>query len=400
VRICRIRLSDRVHVRLTAGAADLSRVKRCTPSFPKTSFQENTRAPRPPRLARRLRKRRSDYDRIRSTWRSRWGEQNFDDRWRQALIDGVIAGTRLEPAVKPAAKFTGWTPTAPQGGMSAIIRVDPSVFDGRFANNAWLQECPQPFSKAVWGNAVEMALADAKRLGIKEGDEVEVSVGKRALSGPMRLSNGLAPGVVQLSLGYGRTHAGSMGSGVGFNVAVLRTASSPWIARNVSLRRISPNGRLSPSTAGLFALAGKAEELAPEAEAGAKASTLRPMASFFPPWPTPIGDPYAWAMVIDTGACIGCNACVVACQSENNVPSIGPDEVDWGRDMHWLRIDVYDHGAPPEPRPVLPARHLCKGAPWVIKAADLDAEAVRAEAGGRRYRPLTADSNQQSLVFQ
>jgi Fe-S-cluster-containing dehydrogenase component len=309
--------------------------------------------------------RQSDYDRVRSTWRSRWGEQNFDDRWREALVDGVIADTGLKPAAKPGAKFPGWTPTVPQGGMSAIFRIDPSVFDGRFANSAWLQECPQPFSKAVWGNAVEMSLADAKRLGIKEGDEVEVSVGKRSLFGPMRLSNGLAQGVVQLSLGYGRTHAGSMGDGVGFNVAVLRTAASPWIARNVALRRVGPNGRLSPATAGLFALEGKAEELAPEVEVGAKASTPRPMASFFPPWPTPIGDPYAWAMVIDTGACIGCNACVVACQSENNVPSIGPDEVGWGRDMHWLRIDVYDHGKSPEPRPVfqpVPCMH-CEAAP-------------------------------------
>ena len=307
----------------------------------------------------------SDYDRVRAAWRSRWGAQNFDARWRQALIDGVIADTEPKPAAKPAAKFPGWTPTAPHHGMSAIFRTDPSVFDGRFANNAWLQECPQPFSEAVWGNAVEMALEDAKRLGIKEGDEVEVGAGERSLFGPMRLSNGLTPGVVQLSLGYGRTSAGSIGDGVGFNVAVLRTASSPWITRDVTLRRVGPNGHLSPATAGLFALEGKAEELAPEVEVGARASTPRPMASFFPAWPTPIGDPYAWAMVIDTGACIGCNACVVACQSENNVPSIGPDEVGWGRDMHWLRIDVYDHGSPPDPRPVfqpVPCMH-CEAAP-------------------------------------
>ena len=121
----------------------------------------------------------------------------------------MIADTGLKPATKPAAKFPGWTQTASHPGMSAIFRTDPSVFDGRFANNAWLQECPQPFSKAVWGNAVEMALKDAKRLGIKEGDEVEISIGKRSLFGPMRLSNGLQPGVVQFSLGYSRTSAGS-----------------------------------------------------------------------------------------------------------------------------------------------------------------------------------------------
>jgi Fe-S-cluster-containing dehydrogenase component len=306
----------------------------------------------------------SDYDRIQVTWRSRWREQNFDDRWRQALIDGVVPDTGLKPAAKPHAKFPGWTPTA-QDGMWAIFRPDPSVFDGRFANNAWLQECPQPFSKSVWGNAVEMSLEDAKRLGIKEGDEVEVSDGERSLFGPMRLSNGLAQGVVQLSLGYGRSHAGAIGNGVGFNVAVLRSAASPWITRNVALRRVGPNGRLSPATAGLFALPGKAEELAPELEVGEGASTLRPMASFFPPWPTPIGDPYAWAMVVDTDACIGCNACVVACQSENNVPSIGPDEIGSGRVMHWLRVDVYDHAGAADPRPVfqpVPCMH-CEQAP-------------------------------------
>ena len=181
---------------------------------------------------------------------------------------------------------------------------------------------------------------------------MEIRAGARSLFGPMRLSNGLAPGVLQLSLGYGRKHAGAIGDDIGFNVALLRTTSSPWIAEGVSVRRIGPNGRLSPATAGLFALEGKAEELAPESEVGAKASPPTPMPSFFPPWPTPIGDPYAWAMVIDTDACIGCNACVVACQSENNVPSIGPDEISRGRDMHWLRIDAYDHGAPPDPRPV------------------------------------------------
>ena len=309
--------------------------------------------------------RQSDYDRVLSTWRSRWGKQNFDNRWRQTLIDGVIAGTALKPVAKPAAKFPGWTPAPSQRGMSAIFRTDPSVFDGRFANNAWLQECPQPFSKAVWGNAVEMSLEDAKQLGILEGDEVEVGVGKHSLSGPMRLSNGLPPGVVQLSLGYGRTHAGSIGDAIGFNVAVLRTASSPWITRDIAVRRVGPNGHLSPATAGLFVLEGKAEELAPEIEVGAKASTPRPRPSFNKPWPPAIGDPYAWGMVVDTGACIGCNACVVACQSENNVPSIGPDEIGWGRDMHWLRIDVYDHGSPPEPRPVfqpVPCMH-CETAP-------------------------------------
>ena len=91
----------------------------------------------------------SDYERIRAAWRSRWGEKDFDRRWRQALFDGVIADMAPKAVTKPGAKFPGWTPTPSHGGMSAIFRTDPSVFDGRCANNAWLQECPQPFSKAV-----------------------------------------------------------------------------------------------------------------------------------------------------------------------------------------------------------------------------------------------------------
>ena len=108
----------------------------------------------------------SDYERIRATWRSRWGEQDFGERWRQALIAGVVPDTAKQPIARPSAKFPGWTrPTPPaEGELTAIFRIDPSVFDGRYANNAWLQECPQPFSQAVWGNAVQMSLADAKRL--------------------------------------------------------------------------------------------------------------------------------------------------------------------------------------------------------------------------------------------
>ena len=308
-----------------------------------------------------------DFERVRATWRARWGEPNFDERWRQALIDGVIGDTAMKPAQKPTGQFPGWTPNSSgaQESFTAVFRVDPSVFDGRFANNAWLQECPQPFSKSVWGNAVGMSLADAKRLGVEEGDEVEVSGDGRSIFGPMRLSPGLGPGVILLSIGYGRTRAGAIGDGVGFNAAVLQSSASPWISRGVGFRRVGRNGHLPPATAGLFVLPGTAEKLAPEIDVGANASTRRAKATFFPAWPTPTGDPYAWGMVIDTGACIGCNACVVACQSENNVPVIGPEEVDRGRDMHWLRIDAYDHGTAPDPKPVfqpVPCMH-CELAP-------------------------------------
>jgi Fe-S-cluster-containing dehydrogenase component len=295
---------------------------------------------------------RSDYERLRDFWRGRWGDEGFEDRWRKTLVDGLIEGSRPQPVAKPAATPPAWTPPAPRGGYAIVYRPDPSVYDGRFANNAWLQECPQPFTKAVWGNAIEMSLADAARETIAEGDEAAIVADGRVVSGPVRLSNGLAPGVLQLSIGYGRRRAGAIGDGVGFNASVLRASDSPWITRGAALRRLGAHAKLPPSTAGLFALPGEAQKLAPLLRAGETIPPPSPKPSFNKPPPPLVGDPYAWAMVIDTGACIGCNACVVACQSENNVPSIGPDEIRMGRIMHWLRIDSYDHAPAPNPAPV------------------------------------------------
>jgi Fe-S-cluster-containing dehydrogenase component len=308
---------------------------------------------------------RSDYDRLRDFWRGRWGVGGFEDRWRKTLVDGVVESSRPQPVPKPVAKLPDWTPPTRQGGYAVVYRPDPSVYDGRFANNAWLQECPQPFTKAVWGNAIEMSPEDAARTKITQGDEVVIVAGGRSVSGPMRLSNGLAPGVLALSLGYGRKRAGTIGDGVGFNASVLRNTASPWITRGGTLNRVGSDGKLPPSTAGLFALPGEAQKLAPILRAGETIPPPSQKPSFNTPPPPVPGDPYAWAMVIDTGACIGCNACVVACQSENNVPSIGPDEISDGRVMHWLRIDLYEHAPAPDPQPVfqpVPCMH-CETAP-------------------------------------
>jgi molybdopterin-containing oxidoreductase family iron-sulfur binding subunit len=342
---------------------------------------------------------KSDYDRVRATWRSRWGDQDFEERWRQTLIDGTVADTAAKPIAKPSAKFPGWTAAPSEQGFAVAFRVDHSVFDGRFANNAWLQECPQPFSKSVWGNAVEMSPTDAKNLGVEQGDEVEVTSNGRSVFGPMRLSTGLTPRVVLVSLGYGRTRSGAIGDGVGFNAAVLQASASPWILRGASVQRVGRDGHLPPSTAGLFVLDGEANELAPEIEIGGgiPAPSRRP--SFNQPWPTPAGNPHAWGMVIDTGACIGCNACVVACQSENNVPVVGPEEVNWGRIMHWLRIDVYDHGTAASPRPIfqpVPCMH-CEAAPCEpvcpVEASVHDHEGLNVQVYNRCVGTRFCESN-------
>ena len=341
-----------------------------------------------------------DHDRLRAAWRARWGADGFEARWRKALIDGVVEDVAPETVSRPEAKLPNWTAPAQSSGFAVVYAPDPSVFDGRFANNAWLQECPQPFSKAVWGNAIEMAIEDARRLDVREGDEVEIVAEGRRLYGPMRLANGLAPGVLKLTLGYGRTGAGRIGNGLGVNAAVLRASASPWITRGATLSRASADGRLSPAVAGLYALPGDARKLAPALAPGASLpppQTQKP--SFNAPPPTPPGDPYAWAMSIDTDACIGCNACVVACQSENNVPSIGPDQIRMGRDMHWLRVDVYDHTETSNPRPVfqpVPCMH-CETAPCEpvcpVEASVHDHEGLNVQVYNRCVGTRFCESN-------
>ena len=340
-----------------------------------------------------------DHDRLRVAWRARWGDDGFDARWRQALLDGVVEDRAPETVSRPEAKLPNWTAPAQPSGFAVVYAPDPSVFDGRFSNNAWLQECPQPFSKAVWGNAIEMAIEDARRLDIREGDEVEIVAEGRRLYGPMRLANGVAPGVLKLTLGYGRTAAGRIGNGLGVNAAVLRASASPWITRGATLSRVSADGRLSPAVAGLYALPGEARKLAPALAPGASLPPRTQKPSFNTPPPTPPGDPYAWAMSIDTDACIGCNACVVACQSENNVPSIGPDQIRMGRDMHWLRVDVYDHDVASNPRPVfqpVPCMH-CETAPCEpvcpVEASVHDHEGLNVQVYNRCVGTRFCESN-------
>jgi molybdopterin-containing oxidoreductase family iron-sulfur binding subunit len=251
--------------------------------------------------------------------------------------------------------------------LAIVLAPDPCVWDGRFANNAWLQECPKPITKEVWGNALGLGPADAARLGLTTGDEVRIAANGASLVTPVVVTPGHAPGVASLTLGYGRTRAGAIGTGVGANAAALRTTRAPWVIEGVTLAKtgrrrevlVTQNYvRLERDVRDLFpvlSLADLAQGKTVESNTGSYPSLL----------PKDAYAGHAWGMVIDAQACIGCNACVVACQTENNVPVVGPEEIARGRDMHWLRIDIYDHGPPDRPRqgfqPV-PCMH-CEKAP-------------------------------------
>jgi Fe-S-cluster-containing dehydrogenase component len=307
----------------------------------------------------------SSYSLVRETWRRR-ATEDFEAWWARALTDGIIAGTALQPSApgQPKLPVIG-EPPAVAAGLAIVLKTDPSVWDGSFANNAWLQECPKPLTKQVWGHALGLNQNEAARLGVTDGDVVAIMVQGRRIEISVMIVPGTADGVGSLTLGYGRSKAGAIGNNIGSNACVLQTAEHRWVIPEVTIEKTGRREVLL-TTQNVVRTAEDVRELYPlhkvgqaeHSESGEDFPSLLPNTE-------PQPDSHAWAMVIDTAVCIGCNACVVACQAENNVPVVGPDEIARGRDMHWLRVDVYDHGTPANPalgfQPV-PCMH-CEHAP-------------------------------------
>jgi molybdopterin-containing oxidoreductase family iron-sulfur binding subunit len=286
----------------------------------------------------------SGYELVRKTWAAQTAEGGFEDWWRRTLHDGVVANSAAQPVSVDAPALPDLAAAQAGQGMTLLFKPDALVWDGCYANNAWLQECPQPFTKDVWGNTVDLSPADAARLKVSDGDVVALAQDGRIIEGPARIRDGQADGVIALALGYGRQRAGAIGNGIGFDSYALRGADTPWLRDNVTVTSTGAR-RTIPTMQDQHRLDGEDKDLYPILSLVELAQGKRPAGhgdedkpSLYPPVRY---DTYAWAMVIDTGACIGCNACVVACQAENNVPVVGPEEAARGRDMHWLRIDSY-----------------------------------------------------------
>jgi len=299
----------------------------------------------------------STLDIVRNHWRTaNVAGTDWEGWWRRTLQDGVVAASAAGKLSLPSAKLPQIAPAAPAQNYTLALSPDPSVFDGSMANNAWLQECAKPFTKEVWGNALHLAEADAHELGVVDGDVVQLKADQAVLEAAVLVRPGQAARVVSATIGYGRTAAGSIGNGVGFDVYRSRRADSPWLIGDVTVAKTGRQENLL-HTQHFFNLEGEAEELQPRLTL---ADLAKGNLDLYPPdsnpptlYPAQHYDTYRWAMAIDVSACIGCNACVVACQAENNVPVVGPQEIAEGRDMHWLRIDDYlidgRHGFTPTP---------------------------------------------------
>jgi len=285
----------------------------------------------------------SSYDLVRDTWRS-IASGDFENWWRQTLHDGIVPNTRAQSQTATPREINP-APATMARDAGLLLAPDASIWDGRYANNAWLQECPKPLSKQVWGNALSLSAADAERLDVVTGDMVEVKIDGHAIEAPVYVSAGQADGIYAATLGYGRRRAGAIGTGIGFDVYPMRRFGAPWLIENISLRKSGKTQSIL-ETQHHFQIDAGAEDILPAVSLTELAQGLNrepftpePKPTLYPPYDY---DTYAWAMVVDCAACVGCNACVVACQSENNVPVVGPEEIAMGRDMHWLRVDVYD----------------------------------------------------------
>jgi Fe-S-cluster-containing dehydrogenase component/anaerobic selenocysteine-containing dehydrogenase len=341
----------------------------------------------------------SALDIVRGHWQAANVSGNdWDGWWRRTLQDGVVAGSAATRISLPPSKLPQIAAAVPVQNYTLVLSSDPSVFDGSMANNAWLQECAKPFTKEVWGNALHIAEADARELGIVDGDVVELKRDQAVVEAAVLVRPGQAARVVSATLGYGRTAAGSIGDDVGFDVYRLRNADAPWLCGNLTVTKIGRRENLL-RTQHFFELEGEAEELQPRLTLADLAkgdfSLFRPDSN--PPtlYPAPQYDTYQWAMAIDVSACIGCNACVVACQAENNVPVVGPEEIAEGRDMHWLRIDDYVIDGRPgfTPTPCMHCEHAPCEPVCPVAASIHDSEGLNVQVYNRCVGTRFCQSN-------
>jgi molybdopterin-containing oxidoreductase family iron-sulfur binding subunit len=277
---------------------------------------------------------------------------DFKSWWDRSLHDGFIAGSAFAP--KMVAVKLALPPAAPASdGLEIIFRRDATAYDGRFANNGWLQETPKPMTQVCWDNPVLMSVATGKKLGLRSEDEVELELNGRKVRGAIWLTPAHPDDAVTVTLGYGRQNAGRTGSGVGFSAYALRTASAPWFAGGVKITRTGVHyGLASPQ--GHQSMEGRAIVRAATLKEFVKNPAFAKEMVEAPPAGLTLYQPYEykdhkWGMAIDLNSCVGCKTCTVACQAENNIAVVGKDQVKRGRHMNWLRVDNYHEGSPEDP---------------------------------------------------
>jgi len=280
----------------------------------------------------------------------------FNKFWYQALHDGIVySNDKVDTSGAINTSLVSQLSGAPKVGSYALhLKESYQVRDGRFANNGWLQELPHPVSKVTWDNYAAISPATAKKLGFENGDMAEITVANQSLQIPVFIQPGAAENTITIELGFGRTNSGTVATDVGFNANKLLNTNglTHWLYTGAGIKKISGNYKLvTAQTIYAFDQGNKVD--LPKNRGIIKEGTVeeylknphfvsegehQEMESVNPPIDYP---GLKWGMSIDLNKCLGCNDCVVACNVENNVPVVGKEQVDEGREMHWLRIDRY-----------------------------------------------------------
>jgi molybdopterin-containing oxidoreductase family iron-sulfur binding subunit len=335
----------------------------------------------------------SAYELVRAGWRGQRQGGGFEDFWERSLEAGVVAGSAFKPlqvtlnstavasAVQSARTSTpasapGKADAGPAEALQVIFRPDPTLWDGFWSNNAWLQELPKPLLKTTWDNVIALSPATAVALGLAHADEphkanqriVQVTYRGRVLEGAVWVWPGHADGCITLFLGYGHWRGGAIATGHetpvivqsdptarrntrGYNAYALRTSLMPWWDTGLQLTPTDQRLAIACTQDYQMMQAPDRRDLVRRGtvdQANDDLDRIVPQKkklslSLYPDVPYD-QRPNAWAMMIDNSTCIGCSACVAACQAENNIPAVGKAQVMAGRQMHWLRIDTYFDG--------------------------------------------------------
>jgi MoCo/4Fe-4S cofactor protein with predicted Tat translocation signal len=328
----------------------------------------------------------STFDVLQGNWRQQLaGKGDFEQAWRKVLHDGFLAGSAFTPKSLSASgtKSLDNSPAASDDTIEIVFRADPSIYDGRYANNGWLQELPKPVVNNAWDNAVMMSGPTKMKLGLEESDVIEIALNGYKLRGSVLSIPGHPDDAFTLHLGYGREHAGRVGTGMGFSAYSIRTSDAPFFATGAAIKKTGEIYEVAVTKShysderGSRALAGSAQsgDMRSHSLEGDEAITrgivrsatleeFRKEPDFahekgvFPEDPSRdttlfANFPYtknAWGLAVDQNSCVGCNACVISCYAENNIPVVGKHNVKTGRDMQWIRIDTYFEGDLQSPR--------------------------------------------------
>jgi Fe-S-cluster-containing dehydrogenase component len=318
---------------------------------------------------------RKGYDLVRETFQELTGANGFEQRWSETLHDGLLKDSAAAQFAPQALIASSLQPLAPAGGdeLELLLVPDYSVYDGRFANNGWLQETPDPMTKLTWDNALLLGINEAQKRGVGHETVVTVSGGGGSVKLPVYVLPGIPDGVAIAALGYGRAAAGDVGNGVGSNTYALRTVDAPYWT-NVTLAAAADihyfaetQDHFAIDTRGFEERGIRTAAIVREANVAtwekhpdfAKRMQHAPAeVSRWQDWTYPDTTQngqratHRWGMSIDLAACMGCSACVTACTAENNIPVVGKLRVRQGREMLWLRVDRYFRTAPKERDPL------------------------------------------------